>query len=292
MRHPDRINRKLVGLIKGRSISINPALKSSRLLRCCFIGSTLWPHGYWNHHYGTNYLDVQIVESGILILRSESGSIRIPAGSTVLIPPGEFTLEAGSAEGVRKKHFGIAGSLCLQNLGILGLDKIILLPNCPDAELQEELDLLYRQAEQEYVDSSMIHAFTAQLSKLIIMFAERAENRNLPQTLITAKSFIECAFFNNNLTMKEISHHAGCSKILLQKQFRQYLNITPIQYLTQVRMKYAEQLLKEQKHTIKIIAGMCGYNNPLYFSNVFKKYSGCYPREYRLACEKNSHSAD
>ena len=274
-------NRKLAGLIKGQTIHRNSALSDSRLLWCDFIGATFWPHGFWNHHRETYYLNVQMVESGTLTVRSSSGSIMVPAGSMVVIPPGEFTLEANSPGGLHKKHFGISGPLCLRNLSLLGLDKIILLPNCPDSEFLLEFEHLRKLAEDwGPADPAAIHAYTAQTAKLMMMLSQRAENRNLPQTLIIAKSFMEYAF-SSDLTLEKICQHSGCSKTLLQNLFRKHFNTTPIKYLTSLRMKYAEQLLKGQNYPVKIIAEMCGYNNPLYFSNAFKKYADCYPREFR-----------
>ena len=61
------------------------------------------------------------------------------------------------------------------------------------------------------------------------------------------------------------------------------MGVTPLEYLTGLRMKKAEIMLTSQwtrDYAVGEIAELCGYENALYFSRVFRKHFGCSPSQY------------
>jgi len=56
--------------------------------------------------------------------------------------------------------------------------------------------------------------------------------------------------------------------------------MTPIKYITMLRMEKAKELLITGHYKVSEIAGMCGFENVYYFSNVFKKHEGISPKNY------------
>lgn len=69
----------------------------------------------------------------------------------------------------------------------------------------------------------------------------------------------------------------------LRKLFKKEMGMSPLEYMTGLRMKNAERLLSTvyaNGCAISEIAHMCGYENPLYFSRVFRKYHGCSPTQF------------
>ena len=69
----------------------------------------------------------------------------------------------------------------------------------------------------------------------------------------------------------------------LRKLFKKEMGLSPLEYMTDLRMKTAEKLLTAMwtnEYTVSEIAQMCGYEDALYFSRVFKKYYGCSPSNY------------
>ena len=63
--------------------------------------------------------------------------------------------------------------------------------------------------------------------------------------------------------------------------FREIYGVSPIKYITEIRIREAEKLLISTNDTIDNIAYKCGYNDAKYFSRVFSKYRGCPPSEFR-----------
>ncbi len=69
----------------------------------------------------------------------------------------------------------------------------------------------------------------------------------------------------------------------LRKLFKKEMGITPLEYMTRLRMKKAETLLSAlgtREHSVAEVARLCGYEDPLYFSRVFKKTYGCSPSAF------------
>lgn len=66
----------------------------------------------------------------------------------------------------------------------------------------------------------------------------------------------------------------------LRKLFRKEMGMTPLEYMTGMRMKKAETLLGamwSKDYSITEISQLCGFEDALYFSRVFKKHFGCAP---------------
>ena len=55
----------------------------------------------------------------------------------------------------------------------------------------------------------------------------------------------------------------------------------PLQYILSIRIYNAEALLKSNQYNVTEISSIVGYENPLYFSRIFKKVKGVSPSEYR-----------
>lgn len=93
------------------------------------------------------------------------------------------------------------------------------------------------------------------------------------------------------IDMDELAAHVFLSHSGLIWKFRQELNTTPSQYLTFLRMQRAKQLLLNYSYSVTEIAEKCGYQNPYYFTNAFRKYTGKSPsdfRKYHFSYRKNS----
>ena len=57
--------------------------------------------------------------------------------------------------------------------------------------------------------------------------------------------------------------------------------MTPMQYIISVRIENAQRLLCTQDYNVTEVAAIVGYDNPLYFSRLFKKQTGISPTDYR-----------
>jgi len=75
----------------------------------------------------------------------------------------------------------------------------------------------------------------------------------------------------------------------LRKIFKKETGLSPLGFLTTTKMTFAKKLLANQtiNHlNINEIASMCGYDDALYFSRVFKKQTGLSPKAFMDECQK------
>ena len=93
------------------------------------------------------------------------------------------------------------------------------------------------------------------------------------------------AYFNENYNTKiSIDDYAESLHISTNwfiHNFKQYAGMSPAQYILSLRMVNAQSLLERTTYNIKDISEIVGYENPLYFSRVFKKEIGKSPAQYR-----------
>jgi transcriptional regulator GlxA family with amidase domain len=67
------------------------------------------------------------------------------------------------------------------------------------------------------------------------------------------------------------------------RRFRATYGVTPIEYLTSVRINLAQRLLIHTDLTLEAIADQMGWSSGYYFSTVFTKHTGISPGRYRRA---------
>jgi len=65
------------------------------------------------------------------------------------------------------------------------------------------------------------------------------------------------------------------------RKFKNTMNISPIKYIEKIRMDKSKELLTDTDLTIYEISEVVGYNDPFYFSKVFKRNTGLSPSAYR-----------
>lgn len=95
-----------------------------------------------------------------------------------------------------------------------------------------------------------------------------------------AVKYIENNFQNNRLTNLMLSRQCNISEVYFRKLFTEQYKKTPKQYIIDIRIDKAKQLLTDGILKINFIAEKCGFSNPYHFSRTFKEKTGLTPTEY------------
>lgn len=82
-------------------------------------------------------------------------------------------------------------------------------------------------------------------------------------------------------TVSELCARAGVSRTVLAEKFSDLIGMSPIAYLTNLRMQIAARWLLEPGMTIDRVAERCGYESASAFSKAFKRSLGVPPKAYR-----------
>ncbi len=87
-------------------------------------------------------------------------------------------------------------------------------------------------------------------------------------------------FTNPNLSIAEIASTLSYNAKYLSHLFKEKMGVTHSEYLRSLRIKYAISLFNHGIDSIKNVALLSGFSDPLYFSNVFKSNIGVSPKKY------------
>lgn len=146
----------------------------------------------------------------------------------------------------------------------------------PNSKLIQTLLKLHQDtAKQQITDAYYASAKAYEFIMECYRFIKNVETSNKECTLHITKalSFIH-THYNDPITLDEIAAVSGLSKYYFIKQFQNQLNMTPVQYLTKIRIQKAVELLRSTNLSITDIASQVGYENANYFNKVFHKLVG------------------
>lgn len=87
--------------------------------------------------------------------------------------------------------------------------------------------------------------------------------------------------YHRSISIQEYASKHGMSISWFIRSFKEYTGSTPVQYILSLRISNAQSLLENTSYNVTEIASIVGYDNPLYFSRIFKKQSGMSPSEFR-----------
>ena len=87
--------------------------------------------------------------------------------------------------------------------------------------------------------------------------------------------------YNEDIQIKDYAKARSMSVSWFLRNFKEFVGQPPAQYLLMLRMNNAISLLETTDYNVAEISAIIGYDNPLYFSRLFKKHKGVSPSEYR-----------
>ena len=87
--------------------------------------------------------------------------------------------------------------------------------------------------------------------------------------------------YNEDISIEEYAQSRGMSVSWFLRNFKQMTMKSPMQYILTIRINNAVSLLETTDYNVTEISTIIGYDNPLYFSRIFKKQKGVSPSDYR-----------
>lgn len=87
--------------------------------------------------------------------------------------------------------------------------------------------------------------------------------------------------YNKDISIEQYAAEHFMSTNWLISSFKNIMKVTPMQYVMSLRITAAKGNFDATNKNVTEVASAVGYENPLYFSRVFKKHTGYSPSEYR-----------
>ena len=145
----------------------------------------------------------------------------------------------------------------------------------------------------EYDESLLVSKFFAILAKANSLIKLAQDQRGGDKAAKASLEFIEQYIrlnYNKPITTKTLMDVSRYSVTWIEKYFKKKYGVSPMRYLTEIRLQKAKELLSTSEGEHMNISEICyavGYNDPFYFSKIFKRETKFSPREYRSLYQNN-----
>lgn len=207
----------------------------------------------------------------------------IQEGTVILIKPGEWhTYRPDETTGWESYWVGFSG-LGAENLS--SLNQLIKIGY--DEEMvglcRKILDVSNdeRPGYQQLLSGILIH--------LVAYLFYRANDKNWRDKQVIDKidkaRLIIREKLNTSISPEEIAASLNMSYTWFRRMFRQYTGLAPAQYIAQLKIQKAKEMLSVSNKTVKEIAIDLGFESIDYFSTQFRKQTGQTPTQFRLMCQ-------
>lgn len=224
------------------------------------------------------FLSIEFVQQGTLLVRQRGEMYELEQGEIFLMQPGIENEFLSGREGCRKISVMFKGKVLSAMLDESGLAGVNVLPqreHSPVERLFREISELADERSVKEPGRNAVLAF-----KLFQALRLPADLPELPPALATLRDMLE-QHPEYDWSQSVMAARCGCSPTHLVRLFHRYFHTTPRQYLLDLRILRARQLLADETLSIKEIAAAVGCDNALNFSTSFRKRFGIPPREYR-----------
>ncbi|GAA0176708.1 AraC family transcriptional regulator [Clostridium sediminicola] len=241
------------------------------------------------HSYGPAVRDhylIHFVEKGKGKFQVKGKSYELSKGEGFLICPNEVTFYKADIEepwsyywvgfhGTRAESYLIRANLT-QNSPIFNTNNNIkILEN-----FREMIKTKSLIKSREIHLLGHLYIFLAQLIESSIATKELHDDDNRKESyVIKAVEYIE-KNYSREIRVHELADFIGIDRSYLTNLFKQFLNISPKQFLVQYRIEKACNLIKNTNLSIGDISRSVGYEDQLAFSKIFKKIKGKAPTKY------------
>ncbi|MFC4099734.1 AraC family transcriptional regulator [Paenibacillus xanthanilyticus] len=227
------------------------------------------------------------IHSGTGLLRIRDTAFRIDKGHVFLLSPGVLSFyQTDEKDPWNFSWVAFDGAIVPDYLKQAGFT-----PDCPvircdrEQEIRQCFNRLF-DANQHYYSKPL--QMTSALYAFLALVLESARQEPSAFMTGTAKDhYISQAvrFLANNyteaITVADMARNLGLNRKYMTELFKEAVGMPPQQYLGQLRISKASELLTETSLSVKEIAYSVGYANPLHFSKMFSQRYGRSPSAYR-----------
>ncbi|MGO4693484.1 response regulator [Paenibacillus sp. 2TAB26] len=116
---------------------------------------------------------------------------------------------------------------------------------------------------------------------LLAIAADFRKLSNTPSQIVYEAEKILQRDYAESLTLQSVAMAVHVTPVWLSKLFKKEKRKTFLEYLTEIRIEKAKEMLGDIKYKVYQISFQVGYKDPVHFSKLFKKQVGCTPKEYR-----------
>ena len=128
---------------------------------------------------------------------------------------------------------------------------------------------------------SLFEGNRAKMMGIFYTMLDRLSKEGSARNIIApAIRHIENSYQNPRLSNTELAKLCNICEVYFRRLFAEAYKTTPKQFIVDIRINKAKQLLSEGILKISAIAAQCGFTNQYHFCRIFKEKTGVTPSEY------------
>ncbi|UKJ09288.1 AraC family transcriptional regulator [Solitalea lacus] len=291
------IKKQRDGFIGAKQIDIPASIlvKQINLIYITHIG--YYPNAEFHYRIRENGCDDYILIyclNGKGYYKSAQGTFTITPNQFILISPKEFHCYQSDIETpwtIYWVHF--TGKNVEGLINNLNLKRFFIPTDLPYNEQIVELWQEMFSSIQEGFSLENLNYANLCLCRFItfFLFPEKT-NKKVKESSTVDHLNLSIAFMHENidkrLSAEEIAHEFNFSTSHYSALFKRKTGLSPIEYFIRIKIRYACQLLTQSNLIIKEVGQKIGYDDPYYFSRIFKKVMSCSPMEYKALHDRST----
>jgi transcriptional regulator GlxA family with amidase domain len=146
-------------------------------------------------------------------------------------------------------------------------------------------DIMQHFVEQLYgesIASEIARQFTHELKRSYesLLLNEDQQRSHHDEEIIKVQEWLD-QNYQADVVIRGLAERFKLSVRSLNRRFKLATNTSPLQYLQNLRIEHAKELLKQSNLAVSEVADMVGYQDASYFTSLFKKSTAVTPIEYR-----------
>lgn len=249
------------------------------------------PGHTWGPGVRDHYL-IHLVVAGKGVYQVGGASFTLQEGDLFLAKPSQLiTYAADETDPWEYYWVGFNGSCANRLVQQMPFGEAHPVHHCKDPQaVQKDLYNIYLsrgpEPQNEALMTGYLYLFMARLMKEAREAMPNAGSSS-SQYVLSAIKYIQFNY-SHDISVDDIAKAVGVSRSHLYRVFMFNVGKSPVEYLTDYRIREACSLLKSSGLSIAEIAVSVGFFDQFYFSRVFKKVKGIPPSKYLASLEKES----
>lgn len=242
----------------------------------------------YQHHIiraeGYHWHQILFSANGNGLLKYDNLTLPVAEGDYFFLPAGYPHEYYSENAGWDVRWIAFDGYACTHILSQFEMTKPIIIKSQDSAALQNLYNKMFtaQKTDKVYGDyscSGFVYDYIIEFYRLMGNKVNGSKN-DRSKLLLPVLDYID-ENFRSDFPLTILARQAGISPQHLCRVFKETMNMRPLEYLTQRRLREAKRLLQRKEIPISEVAVLSGFPDAGYFSTVFKKYEGLTPIEYR-----------
>ena len=220
---------------------------------------------------------------GTLRVSPGNDPVAVNEGDVITVLPGlTHSYRPDPETGWTERWVGFKGPWAdaLRKQGLLSAERPLFSPGLESGILEPFEELFWLVREQRPYYQARSSALVIRLLAETMALSRHSREFDDTVHLVDKAKYVMAERVHENLRVEDLGEELGVGHVRFYETFKAYTGMTPYQYFIQLKLNRAKELLSGRACSVKETAYRLGFDDPYYFSRLFKKKTGIAPSEW------------